>query len=733
MKFILHTRTLFFTMLLACIFSFTYGQDVIPKSINECEFFVIKYQKENNALELAKYLSRLGYLYWEAHNFDKAIEIFQKAIKANEDLGNQNAIKILCSNIGAIYYDHNNFEQSIIFYKKTQRINEKIGKRADLASDYVNIGQSLQGLKKYDESIKNFEQALTLAHEFSDINLMRTCYSSLAENYEKLDNNVKAHEYYELSATLARQMQKEEVKKLESRNKEAEASIAVKENQLKSTLDTLKQVVQISKEQQLAFDLVNKEKQIQELEHKAKETELVTKQRRTYIIMLAIGGFLLLMFLSLLFIIRQFREKKKAFNLLEQSNHQIIEQKKEIEAQRDIADQQRKKVTDSIYYARRIQKAVLPPLTVIEKVIPEHFILFKPRDIVSGDFYWVTEKEGIVIIAVADCTGHGVPGAFMSMLGVAYLNEIVNKIAVNKHIRSFQANEILNQLRENVINSLHQTGQAEETKDGMDIALCIIDIDHKHLQYAGAHNPVYLIRNNNLIHLEADKMPIGIYKTSDVSFRNQEVNLEQGDLIYLFSDGYIDQFGGSQGLKFFSANFKKLLLEIHQCPLLEQKELLAQRLDEWKGNHEQLDDILVIGFKFTDKRNVNTNTIEFFWPDKRILIAEDTDINYFLLVEALKPTKAQVFRVKNGFEAVEFCKAHEIDLLLMDIRMPVMDGTEATQNIRQFNKELPIIAQTAQAEEGDRERLLSIGCNDYISKPIDLRIFLTTINKYIKN
>ena len=172
-------------------------------------------------------------------------------------------------------------------------------------------------------------------------------------------------------------------------------------------------------------------------------------------------------------------------------NRQVLEQKQEIEKQRDISEIEKKKVTDSINYAQRIQNAVLPPTSLFEHYLPEYFIHFKPRDIVSGDFYWITQKEGIIIVAVADCTGHGVPGAFMSMLGVAYLNEIVNKIAVNRHIRTFHANEILNQLRDQVISSLHQTGKFDESKDGMDISLCILDLENKILQFSGAHNPYF--------------------------------------------------------------------------------------------------------------------------------------------------------------------------------------------------------------------------------------------------
>jgi CheY-like chemotaxis protein len=341
------------------------------------------------------------------------------------------------------------------------------------------------------------------------------------------------------------------------------------------------------------------------------------------------------------------------------------------------------------------------------------------------------EKEGIAIITAVDCTGHGVPGAFMSMLGVSYLNEIVSKITFNRHIRSLHASEILNQLKENVITSLHQTGQFSETKDGMDIALCIIDFEHKNLQFAGAHNPLYLIRNGEFMQIDADRMPIGIYRNAPSSFTNHELALEKDDLLYIFSDGYHDQPGGPKGTKIFSTNFKKLLHDNHQKPLPEQKRLLEQYYDAWKGTREQVDDVLVIGFKFEPQIVFSTINNEFLWQDKKILIAEDVDFNYILLVEALKPTKAIVSRAVNGLDAIDYCKNNHTDLILMDIRMPVLDGIEATRQIRTFNQQIPIIAQTAHGEDGDMDMIKEAGCNDYITKPINLKTFLSVIRKHL--
>ncbi|MBN2519797.1 MAG: response regulator, partial [Bacteroidales bacterium] len=392
---------------------------------------------------------------------------------------------------------------------------------------------------------------------------------------------------------------------------------------------------------------------------------------------------------------------------------------------------QKQKLTSSINYAKYIQTAVLPPESYIKKILPEHFILFKPKDIVSGDFYWITEKEGVIILAVADCTGHGVPGGFMSMLGIAFLNEIVNKIGINKHIRSLHANEILNQLRDQIIHSLHQSLDKDHPKDGMDVAVVIIDLENRHLQYSGAHNPLYIIRNNEFIQLNPDKMPIGIYRNLNYSFTNHDFNLEYGDKLYLFTDGYYDQLDTSNTRKFLIKNFKSLLLSIQDKPMDEQKDILEEIINEWRGDKEQLDDILIFGFKVTKYIKQHIKGKIKNWESKRILIAEDTDINYFLLVEALKSTGAQIFRAKNGLEAVDFCKNNEVDLVLMDINMPVLNGLEATRQIRDFNKKLPVIAQTAQSQSDDIEKCEEVGCNEYISKPIDLRQFINKIEKHL--
>ncbi|OQY03595.1 MAG: hypothetical protein B6I20_04730 [Bacteroidetes bacterium 4572_117] len=263
-------------------------------------------------------------------------------------------------------------------------------------------------------------------------------------------------------------------------------------------------------------------------------------------------------------------------DLIEQHLHEISEQKREI--------------TDSIVYAKRIQTAALPVDKFAKEIIPEHFVLFKPKDIVSGDFYWVGQKNGKTVVVAADCTGHGVPGAFMSMLGISFLNKIVNEKEITK------PNEILNRLRENVMHALHQTGEENESKDGMDITVCTILHENMRLQFAGANNPLYLVQNNEIKIIKGDKMPVAFYDHMQ-PFKLHEFDIQKNDIFYIFSDGYADQFGGPKGKKFMYKPFRNLLGEIIDKPMYIQKEILDKKIEEWKSNIEQVDDIVVMGVR----------------------------------------------------------------------------------------------------------------------------------------
>jgi len=252
---------------------------------------------------------------------------------------------------------------------------------------------------------------------------------------------------------------------------------------------------------------------------------------------------------------------------------------------------QKKEILDNISYAKCIQKAVFPPDEFINEILPQHFILFKPKTIVGGDFYWMAQKNGKTFLAAADCTGHGVSGALLNMIGIVFLNEIISNNII------YNANEILSYLRKDIIKALRQTGKKYETHDGIDIALCILDSGKKTLQYSGANNPLYFIRNDELAEIKADRMPVGIHVRMNQKFTNHVIQLEKGDSIYLFSDGYPDQFGGPEGVKFRYKKFKQLLLSIHDKPMKKQKAILDKTMQEWQGNFEQIDDMLILGFR----------------------------------------------------------------------------------------------------------------------------------------
>lgn len=279
-------------------------------------------------------------------------------------------------------------------------------------------------------------------------------------------------------------------------------------------------------------------------------------------------------------------------------NEQLEQRKEELQINLEVISDlnkrlrhQNKAITDSINYARRIQDAILPTDENIRKVLSDYFILFRPCNIVSGDFYWVHSSESCEVIAAVDCTGHGVPGGFMSMLGYSLLNEIV----LNSIILS--ANDILNKLKARLKESLRQEHIVDQQIDGLDIALCLLNRATNTIQFSGAYMPLSVVRNNDLIHIKGDKMPIGRYVKEIPSFTNHEIAIHEGDSYYLYSDGYQDQLGGDENRRFLTGNFKKLLIDIYPLPFSEQKRILESTIDEWKGHNEQTDDIMVIGFR----------------------------------------------------------------------------------------------------------------------------------------
>jgi serine phosphatase RsbU (regulator of sigma subunit)/CHASE3 domain sensor protein len=277
---------------------------------------------------------------------------------------------------------------------------------------------------------------------------------------------------------------------------------------------------------------------------------------------------------------------------VEERTAEVVRQKQEIEMQKIKMEVLFNHVTDSIKYAKRIQEAILPPDHLFKNLLPQSFVYYKPKDIVSGDFYWLEKIGSKVFFAAVDCTGHGVPGAFMSIVGHNQLKQVVSNITDHKPAI------ILDELSKGVSESLHQHYDGSTAKDGMDLSLCAYDTDRQELEFSGAFNPLYLVRNGDLQEVKANKFPIGIFLGREArNFTNHKISMQKGDVVYIFSDGYADQFGGPKGKKFMANQFRNLLLNIHQLPMEKQKEELDRTLEEWKGPEEQVDDILVIGVR----------------------------------------------------------------------------------------------------------------------------------------
>ncbi len=498
----------------------------------------LEIRKQINDLKgIALLYNNMAIVNYYTENYDNVRNYFQKAYEIYLKLGLRRQQAMALSNLAEIYDQLGQTDLALKYYFKNLEVDKELKNKKEIISDYHNIASCLNTKGQTERSIKYHNKALSLAKEIGAKRDMQDSYRALYSIFLENKNFVKALKYHELyfatHDTIFNESQSEQIAEIQEK-----------------------------------YESEKKEKEIILLKKEKEITNLKMKKQKYYAASLLLGFVFVFVFLIMyLYKNRKIRHKNR------------------------LLAYQKKQITDSIEYASRIQTAILPPGDFITKLIPQHFIVFKPRDVVSGDFYWVAHKENKIIIAAVDCTGHGVPGAFLSMLGFAFLNEIVNKEV------ELKANIILNQLRNYVKKSLHQTGKVNETKDGMDAALCIIDKENQELQFSGAYNSLYLIRNKNLEQIKGDRMPIGIYVHEKESFTNHKIKLQKNDIIYLFTDGYSDQFGGINGKKFRNTPFKNILTAIHEKSMAEQKEILEETFLEWKGNREQIDDILIIGIR----------------------------------------------------------------------------------------------------------------------------------------
>ena len=329
-----------------------------------------------------------------------------------------------------------------------------------------------------------------------------------------------------------------------------------------------------------------KQKEINELQNKNEINSLKTgkqleKIKRNRIVIYSIVGSIVLVLILLLVLYSRYALKKRANNQLEEQNKIIAEKKKEIQ--------------DSIDYAKSIQRAILPKAEDIYKCFPECFGLYKPKDVVSGDFYWFAEHNEKIFVSAADCTGHGVPGGFMSMLGIDKLNSAV----VEKQMIS--PSEILSVLNNGIKKSLKQSDAGSSSRDGMDVALCVFDLEKTTVTYAGANRALWIIRKEkgvyNLSEINPTKMAIGGLTSDNQVYTEHTVSLNKGDVIYLCTDGYADQFGGENGKKLMTKTLKQMLLSIQHLSMSEQEIYLNSEFEKWKGSLEQIDDVLIFGIR----------------------------------------------------------------------------------------------------------------------------------------
>jgi len=508
---------------------------------------------------MATCYNNIGIIYEEDKNYDEAEAYYTESLKINEVLRDSSNLMMNYINLGSLYKNTEKYSSALSSYRKALNIAHSRGDRRHIALVSNNVGDVYFEQGRYNESLPFFYSSLEIAKELGIRDIIALNYKSLSHSHEQMNNTSEALKFFKLFFEVREEL-------INEGNQKAIAEMQTK-------YDTEK------KEQQIV--LMNKDMELR---------DAVIKRDRFVKISMGVGIAFIFIFAGYVFI--QLQDKKRKNILLARQNDEIQKQKGEIECQRDLLSKQKQEITDSIRYAQRIQKAILPPETLPNEILPEHFILFKPRDIVSGDFYWINKHANRTFVVAADCTGHGVPGAFMSMLGVAFLNEIV---MYHNHKDS---DRVLLELRKLVISTLAQSGQKEETKDGMDLSLCVIDWDAKTLQYSGAYNPLYFFRNGEFNEIKADKMPIGAHIKDQNPFTKHEISIEQGDTFYIFSDGYVDQFGGEDGRKFMTKTFKQLLADIQPKPLSQQIEILDNTLIEWRGVHEQVDDICIIGFRF---------------------------------------------------------------------------------------------------------------------------------------
>jgi len=493
--------------------------------------------------DLANLYNNMGGMYQAQEIFDTALVNFQKAMSIYREINYKAGLAHGYNNIGIIYYHQDKEDSCMNYFLKSLEIREQIGEKSAISQSYNNIGILYMYQENYSNAISYSKSALKIAREADLKGEISDAYLSLYETY------FESGDYHN-------------------------AVLNLKEfTDYKDTLVS-EQGERLISEMETKYETIKKEKEIEKnniaLQQKSASIKLQTQ---------IIWGASFLGFVLIVLLVIVYNRNK----LTKQQNKIIVEQKK-------VVDHKNKEILDSIKYAKRIQAAILPQRMLVKEYLKDSFILYKPKDIVAGDFYWMEHKHDKVLFAAADCTGHGVPGAMVSVVCNNALNRSVREHGLT------DPGKILDKSREIVIKEFEKSN--EDVNDGMDIALCSLEEKGGKtlLQYAGAHNPLWIVRNNEILETKANKQPIGKFANKE-PYTTHTFELEKGDSIYIFSDGYVDQFGGEKGKKLKAKSFKELIISIQDKEMEEQKLIINEVFETWKGDLEQIDDVCVIGVR----------------------------------------------------------------------------------------------------------------------------------------
>lgn len=573
-----------------------------PKAL-EYHLEALKIDEEiNNKTRIGIRLFNIGNIYMRQANHSKSLYNFTEALKLFEANGYKIGIAACLSNIGSVYYKQGDYPMALKSYLKALTSEEEIGDKIGFENDLNNIGDVYFAQKDFQKALDYYFQALKMAQDLGDkqgiVNSQTKISSACIEaphlesaTAEKKKGYQLAEKYLLEALKSSREM---EILPNEMEIEELLSSLYAKTNRFEQALEHYKKssilkdsIFNIEKDKEITKKELNfefeKKEAIAKAEHKMElenqRTITDEKNRKQKIITYAVSGGLFLVLLLALFIFRGYKQKQKANKYLAEKNLVIEQQKK-------IVEEHNKDITDSINYAQRIQRALLASDNILNKNLAEHFVLFKPKDIVSGDFYWAIEKDGRFYLAVCDSTGHGVPGAFMSLLNISFLNEAISEKGIK------QPNEILNHARQRLIENLSSEG----AKDGMDGILVCFDKNNNTIFYSAAHNAPVIVTNGALTELDSDNMPVGLADRLD-SFKYEILQASSGSVLYLYTDGFADQFGGPKGKKFKYKQLNDLLLANSSKTMSDQKDIFEKTFENWKGNLEQVDDVLLIGIR----------------------------------------------------------------------------------------------------------------------------------------